>query len=686
MKILAILLVLFFLYQAAPVAAQTHLTPSDLLEEIRTSKSPDSATFSKFVQIATEHYDSSPLESIEYMKQALSLAEKAGFSDGIITASGWLAFLYEEQGEIDLALKYYLYSLPIAKKLKNRNNEATILNNLAALYKDLGRIDEALEYHDQSLKIRRALGDKKGIATSLNNLGLIYLNQGRVELALDTYMEALKMEEEMNDAKSVATVLQNIAFVYRDQKQYDIAHSYFSRALAIHRSLGDKYGTAHVLNGIGGLYELENNPDSALLSFRQALQLRTEINDKQGMAYTLKNIGIIYKKRNNYTEAEQHFKNSLLRFEQLDNRWGIAIATNLLGGTLLAQNQLSEAEAYLKRSLETAQQLGYPTDISNAAASLQSLYRKKNDWKQALLLNDLFMQMHDSILNDANRKAALKAQFKYEFEKIKSEQEKLLALSQAEIKKQKVIRNSIAAGLLILAIFSFIVIRQRNKISKEKRRSDELLLNILPAETAEELKSTGSAQAKNFEQVTVLFTDFKDFTSISEQLSAQELVNEINYCFSAFDKIIGKYGIEKIKTIGDSYMCAGGLPVANATNAEDTVQAALEIRGFMLERASFLRQQKETERRAFEIRIGIHTGPLVAGIVGIKKFAYDIWGDTVNIASRMESSGEPGKVNISQSTYDLVKHKFNCVHRGKVQAKNKGEIDMYFADFHSPFS
>ncbi len=299
-------------------------------------------------------------------------------------------------------------------------------------------------------------------------------------------------------------------------------------------------------------------------------------------------------------------------------------------------------------------------------------------------MNDILMQMHDSILNDANRRAALKAQFKYEFEKkealYRSEQEKIHALSQAEIKKQKIIRNSIAAGLAALLLFSIVVFRQRNKISREKSRSDELLLNILPAETAEELKSTGAAKAKNFDQATVLFTDFKDFTSITEQLSAQELVNEINFCFSAFDKIISAYGIEKIKTIGDSYMCAGGLPVANQTNAEDTVRAALEIRNFMLERANFLRQHKETEGRAFEVRIGIHTGPLVAGIVGIKKFAYDIWGDTVNIASRMESSGEPGKVNISGSTYELVKDKFRCTHRGKVQAKNKGEIVMYFVE------
>jgi class 3 adenylate cyclase len=219
--------------------------------------------------------------------------------------------------------------------------------------------------------------------------------------------------------------------------------------------------------------------------------------------------------------------------------------------------------------------------------------------------------------------------------------------------------------------------KQKEIVEEEKKRSDELLLNILPEETAEELKSTGEAKAKHFAQVTVMFTDFKDFTQASEKLSADELVKEIHYCYSEFDKIISKYRLEKIKTIGDSYMCAGGLPVPNITNAEDCVRAALEMRDFMLKRKSEIRNPRS---EIFELRIGCHTGPVVAGIVGIKKFAYDIWGDTVNIASRMESSGQAGKLNISGSTYELVKAKFNCTHRGKISAKNKGEIDMYFVE------
>jgi class 3 adenylate cyclase len=216
----------------------------------------------------------------------------------------------------------------------------------------------------------------------------------------------------------------------------------------------------------------------------------------------------------------------------------------------------------------------------------------------------------------------------------------------------------------------------------EKKKSDDLLLNILPEEVAEELKTKGNAEAKQFNEVTVMFTDFKNFTQISEKLSPTELVNEIHTCFKAFDNIITKHNIEKIKTIGDSYMCVGGLPVINATNAVDVVNAAIEIQQFMQQH---LNQRKTENKEPFEIRIGVHTGSVVAGIVGVKKFAYDIWGDTVNTASRMESSGEAGKVNISGSTYELVKDKFVCTHRGKISAKGKGEIDMYFVESITPF-
>ncbi|MCS6905309.1 MAG: adenylate/guanylate cyclase domain-containing protein [Bacteroidia bacterium] len=215
------------------------------------------------------------------------------------------------------------------------------------------------------------------------------------------------------------------------------------------------------------------------------------------------------------------------------------------------------------------------------------------------------------------------------------------------------------------------------EISRQKNISESLLLNILPQETAEELKTLGKARTKFYESVSVMFTDFKGFTLLAEKLSPEELVSEIDFYFSHFDAIIEKYKLEKIKTIGDAYMCAGGLPTPNKTHPIDITLAALEIIEFMLSQQKL----KEAQNKPFwQLRLGIHTGPSVAGIVGKKKFAYDIWGDTVNLASRMEASGEVNKINISESTYALVNSFFDCQFRGYIEAKNKGKIAMYFVE------
>jgi ligand-binding sensor domain-containing protein/class 3 adenylate cyclase len=243
--------------------------------------------------------------------------------------------------------------------------------------------------------------------------------------------------------------------------------------------------------------------------------------------------------------------------------------------------------------------------------------------------------------------------------------------------EKKILEDEIGRRTYQISLQNQELEAQRDALTIEKDISDKLLLNILPAETAEELKTKGSASVRNYRLVTVLFTDFKGFSSISETMRPKDLIEELNRCFMAFDDITEHHNVEKIKTIGDSYMCAGGIPIRNKSNPIDTLLAAFEIKRFMED----LRKIKEARGESYwDIRIGLHSGDIIAGVVGKRKFAYDIWGDTVNIASRMESSGEPGKINISGWTYELIKDYFDCTYRGKIPAKNKGEIDMYFVD------
>ena len=237
---------------------------------------------------------------------------------------------------------------------------------------------------------------------------------------------------------------------------------------------------------------------------------------------------------------------------------------------------------------------------------------------------------------------------------------------------------------LKIAIEKFELKRNRLRSNEIVRRSmqnlESLVHNILPVSIAKEIREHGLAKTtQQFDAVTVLFADIEGFSSHTRNMSPEELVRELDYCYGAFDQIMDEYGIEKIKTIGDAYMAAGGVPDPQENHAINAVRAAFDMQNFL---SSYAAKRTTQYNTPFEMRIGLHTGPVVAGVVGTKKFAYDIWGDTVNIAARMESAGAVGKVNISQKTYGYIKSidRFTCIPRGKINIKGRGNMEMYFVE------
>jgi class 3 adenylate cyclase len=374
----------------------------------------------------------------------------------------------------------------------------------------------------------------------------------------------------------------------------------------------------------------------------------------------------------------------------MDYKRGSVLSLNEMGSIYYMQGDYNNSLKYCKQSLKLAELIN-AFELQRDACNCIYLNYKDIDNKELALqyLQKLYL-LDDSL----NIKETVEALQKMEFQKriagdslAQAEKDRLLRQAhQEEVRASEKLRNilfTVSVLVLIVAggFYSRLRYVRKSKaiIEKEKDRSEHLLLNILPAEIAQELKEKGRAEARDFDRVSILFTDFKGFTEQSARISATDLVNEINTCFEAFDYIVEKYGIEKIKTIGDSYMAAGGLPVPKEDSVKNTVLAALEMQTFISKR----KQELDARGLAgFEMRVGIHTGPVVAGIVGVKKFQYDIWGDTVNTASRMENSGEVAKVNISQSTYEILKGDsgFRFESRGKIKVKGKGEVEMYFVD------
>lgn len=666
-----LVITLFTVVYWVPVWTQSFAVKDSLFFVLEQATN-DSIKVDILEQLATESYYTDPSEAIGYCLQMKEISEKSSYEYGQAVSYGWLAYLYEQKGNINQAILYNKKSVVLLKAIGDKKNLASCYNNLGAIYKDKGRIDLALDYHTECLKLRIETKDAAGVSVTLNNIGFIYYGQGKIKEALLYYQKSLEIAEYVKDWTGVAVSMSNIADIYVDLEQIDYALDYHFKALSIYNQIDDLYGKAFTLNSIGNIYESQNKDKLALDYFLQVKNIRDGLEDIQGMGFVLVNIGNIYFKQGHYQLAIDNYIKARNYLEDVEVPLGLANVTLKLSEVYMAIGDLDKAKKYAEESLGYSNLLKFPKNIRNATESLYNINYQQHDWQNALMYYQTYIAMRDTLVNEENKKTAVRQKLEYEFDR-KSLEERLIyekekKVQQANIQKQK-IALMFTAGILVLIIILFIA------IYIGKKRSDHLLLNILPFETAQELKRKGMAKTRKYSQVTVLFTDFKGFTNFAEKLSAEELVEEINVCFSEFDRIIEKYKIEKIKTIGDAYMAAGGLPTPTRTHAHDTVKAALEIKKFIDELAL---KRKAEGKESFEIRIGIHTGPVVAGIVGIKKFAYDIWGDTVNTAARMESSGSPGKVNISATTYALIKEDFKCEYRGKVEAKNKGMIDMYF--------
>jgi class 3 adenylate cyclase/tetratricopeptide (TPR) repeat protein len=619
----------------------------DSLRSVIDKMPDDSLKVNAIIQLSGMFYRTSPADAISYGEMASNLAESINFPEG------------KAYAEKSIGMGYYFQ----------------------------GNYIDALVSWQQSLKTFESIDDKLGVANMLNNLGAVHFNEGDDPKAIEYYLQSLQVSEDIGDKLRIATALVNIGAVYFNKKvTHDMALQYYLQSLPISQELGnyDAIGTAAV--NMGEIYLERSDLDSAKLYFEKALDAYNQ-SVTGNVPYALNSLGKVYARRGEFEEAIRYQKEAYDLAESRGARLEMTQASLGLANTYQLKEDHVSAIETLQQALLLAEEINIPYQLKDAYEGLAASYAANSDFGNAFIYQNLLTTIKDTLYNAAMDKRIQSLTLNFDLEKKQGEIDLLTkdkALQELDLRRQKTIRNfaGIVGILMLLLAGGFFhrynYTRKTNRIiASEKERSDKLLLNILPHETAEELKEKGSATPKHYEMVSVLFTDFKGFTGIAEKLSPQELVEELNKCFLEFDHIIDKNNLEKIKTIGDAYMCAGGIPVENSTNPIDVVRAGLEIKKFMDD----LRKEKEARGEdCWEIRIGIHTGPVIAGVVGKNKFAYDIWGDAVNTASRMESSGIPGKVNISGATYNLVKDFFNCDHRGKIQAKNKGEIDMYLVE------
>jgi class 3 adenylate cyclase len=585
--------------------------------------------------------------------------------------------------EIALAKKAF----QLSKKLSFSKGLSSACMRIGAGNFNLGKVDTALYYYKLAYAIRKNQQEPKSFTSTCLALSELYVSTSKYDSAFSVLFNALRYNQTVKDSGAIAEILIELGNLSVDYKDLKGAKNYLLDAAGIANRLNSAVIKIQSSSALGKYYFELNDFKTALKYFLRVNDLTTVHGEKTMRATNLNNIGLCYSGLMFYKEATHFFKMGLAVYKELDMQFDIGNTCFNLGNMYNNRKMPDSAIYYLNQSKLIANSI---KDIKHLALSYEYLadaYVLKNDYRRAYEYTILSTQINDSIINSDKITSISEMQTRYQTE-LKSKEINILhkenELAKLKTSQSRAINVALAIALIFIICTAFVLYKLNRKeqklnlaITLEKEKSDNLLLNILPEEVAEELKLKGSAEAKQFDEVTVLFTDFKDFTQIAETMTATELVNELNIYFKAFDNIITRLNIEKIKTIGDSYMCVGGLPTVHPSHATDVVSAGLEIQAFV-ENHSKIRQQNGKE--PIQIRIGIHTGPVVAGIVGIKKYAYDIWGDTVNTASRMESSGEAGKVNISQNTYELVKDQFRCSPRGKIMAKHKGEMEMYFVD------
>jgi len=537
------------------------------------------------------------------------------------------------------AKKYLRSAKNLAEKINFILGQITAYNDLGLICQDIGEYDSSIYYHLKSLKLCETIRDNVDIARNYASMGYVYENLRDSIKSLYYLKKSLEISEKFKYTQSVGLAYMNIGGLYQGFKQNTVARTWYLKALEIFQQTHDNANLAKVYNNIGILFSDEGKYKTALVYYFQDAFIEKEINNSPGLARVYTNIATAYSSLN---------KDSALYYYNL--------------------------------AIGLAQKIKNPSLVMGIEGSMVNFYIDNHDYKRALDAFEQYDSLKETIFNIDKAKSIADMQTKYETEK----KEQQIAILTGDRKFQGLLRNFLIVGLTLILIIALIMInryrfeRKVNRIIEaQKERSDQLLLNILPEETAEELKKYGKTSAKNYDEVTVLFADIKGFSIISQQMTAQALVADLDKYFGAFDLISEKYRLEKIKTIGDAYLCAGGLPDPKQGIPGDVVMAGIEMQQYV---ETIKLERLAKNELYFEMRVGIHTGPVVAGVVGIKKFAYDIWGDTVNTAARMEQYGEVGKINISEDTYNKVKDHFNCISRGNIEVKNKGLFAMYFVE------
>jgi len=579
--------------------------------------------------------------AIERCTEAIAYAEEFGFILQNANANNTLGLILNDICDYKKSLFHFGKAVNLNNEIGNKDGLGASTNNIGLVYLNISDFEKALEFFSKSLMIFEEIGNIRFKANAIMNIGKVYISISDNEKALEYYAKALYIYEEIADKNEIGGALNNIGNVYFQINNLEQALQYYYKALTLNEETGFRLNIAHSNSTIGSVYTKLKNFERALDFQNKALLIYEEIGNKSGIAGSTTNLGIIYKDIKDYKKALENFTKALKIYEEIGDISG-EVTTKLNIGNIYAINESNyydskKAKEILFQAKSIAEEIGFKEAIKEIYQYLSLLSVNMDRYKDAYEFHLIATTLEKEILSEEANKQALQFDQRRKIE----EDEKVRQLKLVRFKEQ-----------------------------------ERIFHNILPISIADRLIDGEQTIAESFENVSIFFSDIVGFTTLSSIIEPAELVKGLNTIFTAFDRIGTKYGLEKIKTIGDAYMAVCGVPEVFEDHAQRAINFAIEA----IEVLHTLELGEDFKN--LQIRIGLHCGSVVAGIIGEKKFAYDVWGDAVNIASRMESNSEPGRIHISEAFAKSIEQhpEFNLIPRGEITIKGKGLMKTYWLE------
>ena len=599
----------------------------------------------------------------------------------IATSLEYIGSCYYSLGEYRRAIESTDSALEVYKKHGGLDDIATCYNSKGFYLRKSGKYDEAFSCYNKALQLYNEQGNDYYKAATLNNIGMLYQLWAKYDTAIQYYQNSMEIKKRLNDSAGIAKTLNNIGRIYILWDDYSSAIEYFEDALVIDYLLGNEREIAIRYNNLGHAYFEKNKIERALIYYNEALKISEPAGYMDLSATLYNNIGKIYLDQKNYDKTSEYLQKAFEIYSSANQKDNAAkVLTNLADMNVKIGNY-NQAMIYLSQSMDITKSLNLRDLTKTNYLTFSDIYASMGNFSEALRYYRNYSELKDSIFNMEKRIQISEFQVSYETEKkdieidLLTKNKEILTLQH---KRDKILKATMIGGFILFFLLAIVIIyslRQRVRnhriIASEKAKSDKLLLNILPIGIANDLKEKGKTEPKLYENVSVLFTDIVGFTEKSASLEPQFLINELNDIFTGFDNIIENHSSERIKTIGDAYMAVCGLPEKNTEHAQNMIRVAVEM-------LQYIAKRNLEAKIEWKIRIGINSGEVMAGVVGVKKYIYDVFGDTVNTASRVECNSEPMKINVSESTYNLLKDKFRFEERGAINVKGKGSMNMYY--------